>query len=60
MAALKLLSGVRQVSPDRGLFASRDGKRLVMCLVAPACSKDGGKSRAFCNVWSHQERKELS
>eukprot|EP00903_Cladosiphon_okamuranus_P018589 g17112.t1 len=31
MSALKLLSGVRQVSPDRGLFASRDGKSFVKC-----------------------------
>lgn len=29
MSALNLLSGVRQVTPDRGLFASRDGKRWV-------------------------------
>eukprot|EP00752_Nemacystus_decipiens_P015540 g13865.t1 len=31
MSALKLLSGVRQVSPDKGLFASRDGKSFVKC-----------------------------
>ncbi|CAN0374811.1 unnamed protein product, partial [Ectocarpus sp. 12 AP-2014] len=31
MSALKLLSRVRQVAPDRGLFASRDGKSFVKC-----------------------------
>ncbi|CAM9951150.1 unnamed protein product [Pylaiella littoralis] len=31
MWALKLLSGVRQSAPDRGLFASRDGKSFVKC-----------------------------
>ncbi|CAB1112107.1 unnamed protein product [Ectocarpus sp. CCAP 1310/34] len=31
MSALKLLSRVQQVAPDRGLFASRDGKSFVKC-----------------------------
>lgn len=29
MSTLKLLSGVRETVPDRGLFASRDGKRYL-------------------------------